>query len=291
METARARERTRSSLCRSCSGVAGLILLALLAGGCVVPQTSPAAASPAALPASPAVRQPASPTALQPAPATLTPQPATKVPSGTKAQRTVAPPTLKSVPTTTPIPALPTVSRPLVQAAPAPCSEGDAPTSVDDFPEPASVLDGCVLIGRSLTVNFEPVSTWGSSIAEDVVQVKSEGCMWNGEVKYDYVYTVSYSCDCPTSLAAIPEEPSGPWNVYFVGRTLCIDGHCTTEGSTAGTPEPESWDCAQHHYAYTLYSTQGPPDSPEASTLLLMAGGLSGLAGWLVLQHRRRKRA
>lgn len=291
MDTARARERSRSSLCRSCIVVAGLILLAFLAGGCVVPQTSPAASPPAALPASPTVGQPALPTALQPVPETPKSQPATKVAPGTKAQHTAAPPTLTSAPTATPIPALPTVSRPLVQAAPAPCSEGDAPTSVNDFPEPASISDGCVLIGRSLMVNFEVVSTWGSSIGENVVQVQSQGCMWNGETKYDYVYTVSYSCNCPTSLAAIPEEPSGPWNVYFVGRKLCIDGRCTTEGSTEGTPEPESWDCAQHHYDYTLYWTQGPQDSPEASTWLLMAGGLAGLAGWVALQHRRRKRA
>jgi hypothetical protein len=255
MDTARARERTRSSLCRFCIVVAGLILLALLAGGCVVPQTSPASVPPAVLSASPTVPQPASPTALQPAPATPKSQPATKVLPGTKAQRTATPPTLTSAPSATPIPALPTVSRPLAQAAPAPCSEGSAPRSVDDFPEPAPILDGCFLIGRSLMHNLEVVSTWGSAIGENTVQVKSEGCMWNGEVQYDYVYTVSYSCDCPTSLAAIPEEPSGPWGVDFVGRTLCIDGNCTTERSTAGTPEPESWDCAQHHYAYTLYFT------------------------------------
>jgi hypothetical protein len=161
---------------------------------------------------------------------------------------------------------------------------------VGNFPEPASIKDGCFLIGRSLMVNFETVSTWGSSIGENVVQVQSQGCMWNGETKYDYVYTVSYSCNCPTSLAAIPEYQSGPWGVSFVGRTLCIDGNCTSEGSTAGTPEAESWDCAQHHYYYTVYWIQGP-ESPEPSTLLLMAGGLSGLAGWGVLQHRRRKRA
>jgi hypothetical protein len=291
METARARERTRSSLCRFCIVVAGLILLALLAGGCLVPQIPSATAPPVAMSASPAAPQPASPTAVQPAPATLTPQPATKVPPGTKAQRTAAPPTLASAPSATPILALPTVSRPLVQAAPAPCSAGDAPGSVFDFPEPASIRDGCPLIGRSLSVDEELVSTWGSSIGEHVVQVTSEGCSWNGELQYDYVYTVSYSCDCPTSLAAIPEEPSGPWDVYFVGRTLCIDGNCTTEGSTAGTPEPESWECAQHQYNYTLYWTQGSHDTPEASTLLLMAGGLSGLAGWIVLQHRRRKPA
>jgi hypothetical protein len=289
METARARERTRtSSLCRFCIVVASLILLALLAGGCVVPQTPSADAPPAALSAAP---QPASPTALQPAPATLTPQPATKVPPGTKAQRTAAPPTLTSAPTATPMSALPTVSRPLAQAAPNPCTAGDAITSVGYFPAPPSIREGCVLIGRSLTHNSELVSSEGSDIGEDLVQVTSEGCMWNGELEWDYVYTVSYSCDCPTSLAAIPEEPSGPWDVYFVGRTLCIDGHCTTEGSTAGTPEPKSWECAQHQYNYTLYWTQGSHDTPEASTLLLMAGGLSGLAGWIVLQHRRRKRA
>ena len=120
-----------------------------------------------------------------------------------------------------------------------------------------------ILIGRSLTVDLELVSTWGSSIGEDVVQVTSEGCMWNGELQYDYVYTVSYSCNCPTSLAAIPEDQSGPWGVNFVGRTLCIDGNCTTEGSTAGTPEPESWDCAQHQYDYTRYWTQGPKIRPK----------------------------
>ena len=161
---------------------------------------------------------------------------------------------------------------------------------MDYFPQPALMKDGCHLIGRSLTVNFELVSTWGSSIGEDTVQVTSEGCTWNGELQSDYVYTVSYSCNCPTSLAAIPADSSGPWGVNFVGRTLCIDGNCTTEGSTAGTPEPESWKCAQHSYNYTRYWTQGPQESPEASTLLLMAGGLSGLAGWVGLQ-RRRKRA
>jgi hypothetical protein len=162
---------------------------------------------------------------------------------------------------------------------------------VDSFPEPAAILDGCVLIGRSLTVNFELVSSWGSSIGEDVVQVKSEGCTQDGDLKYDYVYTVSYACDCPTSLADIPEDASGPGGVVFVGRTLCIDRSCTTEGSTAGTPETESWTCAQHSYDYTRYWTPRNNDVPEASTLLLMAGGLSGLAGWFTLQRRRRKRA
>ena len=164
MDTARARERTRSSLCRFCIVVAGLILLALLAGGCVVPQTSSAAAPPAALSASPTVPRPSrhltgGADRLQPAPETLTPQPATKVPPGTKAQRTAAPPTLTSAPTATPIPALPTVSRPLPQAAPNPCSAGDAITSVTHFPEPPSIKDGCSLIGRSLTHNSELVST------------------------------------------------------------------------------------------------------------------------------------
>jgi hypothetical protein len=295
METTRARERTRSSLYRFCIVVAGLILLALLAGGCAVPQTPSATAAPAVLSASPAVPLPASPTALQPAPATLTRQPATEIPPGTKAQRTATPPTLTSAPTATPIPALPTVSRPLPQAAPVPCSAGDAITSVDHFPEPPLIRDGCHLIGRSLTHNLENVSSEGSDIGEDLVQVTSEGCMWNGELQWDYVYTVSYSCDCPTSLADIREDQSGPMGVYFVGRTLCIDGNCTTEGSTTGTPEPESgpesWKCAQHQYNYTRYWTQGPQESPEASTLLLMAGGLSGLAGWVALQRRRRKRS
>ena len=108
------------------------------------------------------------------------------------------------------------------------------------------------------------------------------------------MYTVSYSCNCPTSLADIRKISPARGVSYFVGRTLCIDGNCTTEGSTAGTPDrnrTESWRCAQHSYNYTRYWTQSPKDSPEASTLLLMAGGLSGLAGWVALQRRRRKRA
>lgn len=301
METTRARERTRSSACRFCIVVAGPILLVLLAAGCAMPQSPSSAAPPAALSASPAVPQPtepaglqpAEPTALQPAPATLTPQPATNVPPGTEAQRTAAPPTLTYAPAATPMPALPTMSRPLPQAAPNPCSSGDPITSVTHFPNPPPIRDGCNLIGRALTHNTELVSSEGSDIGEDLVQVTSAGCMWNGELQWDYVYTVSYSCRCIKSLSEIRKDESGPWGVYFVGRTLCIDGNCTTEGSTAGTPEPESgpesWRCAQHQYNYTRYWTQGNKDSPEPSTLLLMAGGLSGLAGWVVRQHRRKR--
>ena len=291
METARARRRTRSSSCRFSTIVAGLILLTLLAGGCAAPQTPAEPATPAASPVSPAILQPAEPTALQPAPATLTPQPATNVPPGTEAQRTAAPPTLTYAPPATPMPALPTVSRPLPQAAPNPCSAGDAITSVTHFPAPPSTKDGCSLIGRSLTHNSELVSWEGSDIGEDLVQVTSEGCMWNGELEWDYVYTVSYSCNCPKSLGDILPDQSGPWDVYFVGRTLCIDSNCTTEGSTSGTPEPESWKCKDRSYRLTRYWTQGTKEWPEPSTLLLMAGGVSGLAGWVVLQHRRRKRA
>jgi hypothetical protein len=298
METTRARERTRSSACRFCIVVAGPILLVLLAAGCAMPQSPSSAAPPAALSASPAVPQPtepaglqpAEPTALQPAPETLTPQPATKVPPAKGAKGTAAPPTLTYAPTATPMPALPTLSRPLPQAAPNPCTAGDAITSVDYFPEPPSIRDGCHLIGRSLTHNLENVSSEGSDIGEDLVQVTSEGCMWNGELQWDYVYTVSYSCDCPKSLGDILPDQSGPWDVYFVGRTLCIDSNCTTEGSTSGTPEPASWTCNDRSYHLTRYWTQGNKDSPEPSTLLLMAGGVSGLAGWVVLQHRRRKR-
>jgi hypothetical protein len=186
------------------------------------------------------------------------------------------------------------LSRPLPQAAPNPCSSGDPITSVTHFPNPPPIRDGCNLIGRALTHNTELVSSEGSDIGEDLVQVTSAGCMWNGELQWDYVYTVSYSCRCNKSLSEIRKDESGPWGVYFVGRTLCIDGNCTTEGSTAGTPEPESgpesWRCAQHQYNYTRYWTQGNKDSPEPGTLLLMAGGLSGLAGWVGLQRRRRKR-
>jgi hypothetical protein len=182
----------------------------------------------------------------------------------------------------------------MAQAAPNPCAEGEAITSVDYFPDPPSTKDGCFLIGRAVLHNLSEVSSEGSDIAEDLVQVTSEGCMWNGELEWDYVYVVSYSCDCPTSLADILADKSGPMGVYFVGRRLCIDGNCTTEGSTAGTPEPESgplsWRCAQHQYNYTRYWTEGNKDSPEPATLLLMAGGLSGLAGWVGLQRRRRKR-
>jgi hypothetical protein len=294
METARARERTRSSQRRLRIIVAGLIQLTLLAGGCAVPQIPSVTAPPTASLASPAVPQPASSIAPQPEPApsaTRAPLPAAKIPPSAEVQQAAAPPTLTAAPTATPVPALPTVSRPRAEAAPAPCSAGDAPSSVFDFPNPASVVDGCFLIGRSLTVNSELVSEWGSAIGETGVQVESRGCTWNGQLQYDYVYVVSYSCNCPTSLAAIPEEESGPWNVYFVGRTLCIDGNCTTEGSTAGATESDSWDCAQHHYVYILYWTQGATDFPEANTLLLMAGGLAGLTGWVTLQRRRRKRA
>ena len=298
METARARERTRSSLGRFCIVVAGMTLLALLAGGCVAPQSPSSATPPAGLSASPAVPQPtepaglqpAEPTALQPAPETLTLQPATTVTPGAEAQRTAVPPILTRAPTATPLPALPTVSRPLPQAAPNPCAAGGAITSVTHFPAPPPTKDGCSLIGRSLTHNSELVSWEGSDIGEDLVQVTSAGCMWNGELQWDYVYTVSYSCRCIDSLSEIRKDESGPWGVNFVGRTLCIDGNCTTEGSTSGTPEPESWTCNGRSYLLTRYWTQGNQESPEPGTLLLMAGGLSGLAGWVGLQRRRRKR-
>ena len=115
------------------------------------------------------------------------------------------------------MPALPTVSRPLPQAAPNPCSAGDAITSVTHFPAPPSTKDGCSLIGRSLTHNSELVSWEGSDIGEDLVQVTSEGCMWNGELEWDYVYTVSYSCKCPNSLGRHSSGSVRPVGCLFCG--------------------------------------------------------------------------
>ena len=176
METTRARERTRSSACRFCIVVAGPILLVLLAAGCAMPQSPSSAAPPAALSASPAVPQPAG----------AGDRASTGACNAHAAARHEGPAWHRS-------PAHRRTTHPHVRtdghpdARPAYREQASSPGGPEPvlsgrrhhvgghFPKPASIKDGCILIGRSLTHNFELVSSWGSSIGEDLVQVTSDG--------------------------------------------------------------------------------------------------------------------
>ena len=187
---------------------------------------------------------------------------------------------------------------PAPTAAPIPegeCGSGPPPISLDQLPsQSTTVYDGKTyyLVGRDLVVNFQLVDSEGTTAGAELVGIQAQSCTIDFQLRYDWIYTQHYAPRCPQSLADFEVPESGPWGVYVMGRALYRDGNLVeSEGQVTNEPPYEEvGQCQGRSFRYVVYFCSTPSCVPEASTLVLMGGAVTTLAGWVAWRRKAHSR-
>jgi len=92
-------------------------------------------------------------------------------------------------------------------------------------------------------------------------------------------------------------RPLGSGMQFFDGQTLMGYGHCTANGNLVCTFITSSLSIGTHTisayqpgWVSLIQQVNGPAEVPEADTLLLLGGGIGGLATWLRFKWNRRRK-